>query len=76
MIGTLTILLRENRRAAEINEILHKNGESILGRMGLPQSDGTGYILSIVFKGEERDFNKLINEIGKFDDLKMGFNKI
>ncbi len=76
MIGTITILMDANKRAPEINEILHKNAEFILGRMGLPQTENHGYILSIVFKGEERVFEELLKDLKRVDNLKIAYSKI
>ena len=59
MIGTITVIMKDNKKASEINDILHKNAENILGRMGLPKPKSTGFILSFVFNGEEKIFENL-----------------
>ncbi len=76
MIGTITVIMKNNKKAFEINEILHKNAENILGRMGLPKPKSTGFILSFVFNGEEEAFGNLIKEIENISDIRVGYCKI
>ncbi len=76
MIGTILVVMKDNKKAAELNEILHKNAENILGRMGVPKPKSTGFILNFIFSGEEEVFENLLREIKNISDIRIGYSKI
>ncbi len=75
MIGTITIIMNDNKKSDTINELLHSFSDNILGRMGLPHVEGK-FILTFVFKGKEDDYDNIITGLKKIDGIKLGNLKI
>ncbi len=72
MIRTITIILPTSDLSDKINGILHKYSGIILGRMGLPRVEENEFILTIVLKSDDAEFNKLYKEIKNIKGVKSG----
>jgi putative iron-only hydrogenase system regulator len=67
-IGTTIIRIQDRQRAGKLNEILSRHGEIIIGRQGLPQSDGTS-LISLVLEGTTDEIGSLTGQLGRIPGI-------
>jgi putative iron-only hydrogenase system regulator len=63
-IGTTIIRIYDRHKAGKLNEILSRHADIIIGRQGLPQTDGTS-IISLVLEGTTDEIGSLTGQIGR-----------
>ncbi|MCF8335572.1 MAG: hypothetical protein K9H65_03110 [Bacteroidales bacterium] len=67
-IGTTIIRIQDRQKAGKINEILSTHANIIIGRQGLPQTDGTS-IISLVLEGTTDEIGSLTGQIGRIKGI-------
>lgn len=64
-IGTITILILDRSRSAEINAILSDYSDVILCRQGLPFHDRPVAVISLIVEGSPDKINALTGRLGR-----------
>jgi len=61
----------ENRgqRAPDLQEILTRHGDRILGRMGLRSPDKEEGIISLIVEGSDEEVERIVRDIGSVDGV-------
>ena len=68
-VALLSIIVRDTAAAEKLNEILHKYGEYIIGRMGLPYREKGIHIISVALDAPPDIINVLAGKIGKIPEI-------
>jgi putative iron-only hydrogenase system regulator len=55
---------------AKLNTILSKHANLIIGRQGLPRTDGTN-LISLVLEGSTDEIGSLTGQIGRLDGIQI-----
>ena len=66
-LGTVTILIQDRRRSAEVNQILSDHSDVILCRQGLPFHDRAVAVISLIVEGEMNRINALTGRLGRLE---------
>ena len=67
-IGTTIIRIEDRQKAGKLNEILSRHAGLIIGRQGLPRSDGTS-VISLVLEGTTDEIGSLTGQIGRIQGI-------
>ncbi|MFP4621017.1 MAG: TM1266 family iron-only hydrogenase system putative regulator [Bacteroidales bacterium] len=67
-IGTTIIRIHDRQKAGKLNQILSSHANIIIGRQGLPQTDGTS-IISLVLEGTTDEIGSLTGQIGRIPGI-------
>lgn len=68
-IGTITILISDRNRSAEVNQILSQYGGIILCRQGLPFRERPIAVISLIVEGNMDQINTLTGRLGRLDGV-------
>ena len=70
-IATISLIVEKNEDAIikNINDILHKYQDIILGRMGLPLKNPMVNIISIALLADENSINALTGKLGRIEGI-------
>ena len=68
-IGTITILIADRSRSAEINSIISDFSDIILCRQGLPFQQRQVAVISLIVEGTVDSVNALTGRIGRLPDV-------
>ncbi|OFX26879.1 MAG: hypothetical protein A2041_12065 [Bacteroidetes bacterium GWA2_31_9b] len=69
-IGTALILIESKENVHILNEIISKHSEIIIGRQGLPRSNGQS-IISLIFEGTTDEIGSLTGQLGRLKGLQL-----
>ncbi len=69
-IGTTLIRVYNRKGVAKLNTILSKHANLIIGRQGLPRTDGTN-LISLVLEGSTDEIGSLTGQIGRLDGIQI-----
>ncbi len=69
-IGTALILVESKENVHLLNEIISKHSTIIIGRQGLPQSNGQS-IISLVLEGTTDEIGSLTGQLGRLRGLQV-----
>ena len=69
-IGTALILIESKENVHILNEIISKHSEIIIGRQGLPRSNGQS-IISLIFDGTTDEIGSLTGQLGRIKGLQV-----
>ena len=69
-IGTTLIRVYNREGVAKLNTILSKHANLIIGRQGLPRTDGTN-LISLVLEGSTDEIGSLTGQIGRLDGVQI-----
>lgn len=64
-VALMGIIVEEPERAAEVNELLHRYGEYVIGRMGVPYRARGVNIISVVLDAPQDKIAALSGKIGR-----------
>ena len=67
-IGTAIIRIIERQSAGQLNTILSRHSNIIIGRQGLPRTDGTS-VISLVLEGTTDEIGSLTGQIGRIKGI-------
>ena len=70
-IGAAIILIQEKTSIPELNAILNVHSDIIIARQGLPLSDRSLNIISLVLEGTTNDISSLTGKIGKLKHIQV-----
>ena len=68
-IGTITILIHDRSKAAEINQIISGHAQVVLCRQGLPFHDSNVAVISLIVEGTANEINALTGPLGRVQDV-------
>ena len=69
-IGTALILIETKESVHFLNEIISNHSEIIIGRQGLPRSNGQS-IISLVLEGTTDEIGSLTGQLGRLKGLQV-----
>ncbi|MBN1822377.1 MAG: hypothetical protein JXR31_07045 [Prolixibacteraceae bacterium] len=69
-IGTAIIQIENRKNVQLLNDIISKHSEIIIGRQGLPRSNGLG-IISLVLEGTTDQIGSLTGHLGRIDGIQV-----
>lgn len=68
-VAVISIIVEENDRVNQINDILHSASEYIIGRMGVPYKEKNIGIISIVIDAPLNVINNVSGRLGRLDGV-------
>lgn len=68
-IGTITVLIKDRLRSANINQILSENASIILCRQGLPFRERAVAVISLIVEGTTDEINTLTGRLGRLSGV-------
>ena len=69
-IGSAIILIQTRESVHELNEIISKHSVIIIGRQGLPRSNGES-IISLVLEGTTDQIGSLTGQLGRLSGIQI-----
>jgi len=69
-IGTALILIEDSDFVQQMNEIAFKHSNIIIGRQGLPRSNGQN-IISLVLEGTTDEIGSLTGQLGRIKGIQV-----
>ena len=77
-VAVIGIIVEDPSSVEQVNEILHRNADYILGRMGIPYRERSLSIISIAIDAPSDVINTLSGQIGKLPGVsaKTAYAKI
>ncbi len=70
-IAVVGIILEENNAAEDVNAILHKFSDIIVGRMGLPYKERGVSVISIIADSDTDKISALTGALGKVSGVSV-----
>lgn len=70
-IALIGIIIEEQKKAEQVNEILHEYASYIIGRMGLPYHEKELHIISIVVDAPENIISALSGKLGMIKGINV-----
>ena len=73
-LGVIGIVIDDPQKAHEVNQILSKHGQLIIGRMGIPriQHNESGVsVISLIVQGTNEDIGALTGQIGNIRGVQV-----
>ena len=68
-IAIISIIIENSNAVSMVNEILHKNSDFIIGRMGIPYREKNISIISIVLNAPHDKINSLSGKLGMIEGV-------
>lgn len=68
-IGTITILLSDRARSAEVNTIISEFSDIVLCRQGLPFHDRPVAVIALIVEGLPDRINAFTGRLGRIDKV-------
>ena len=68
-IGTVTILISDRSKSAEINTIISEYADLVLCRQGLPFHDRPVAVISLIVEGQPDRINALTGKLGRLEGV-------
>ncbi len=68
-VATIAIIIEKADKASEVNEILHKYSEYIIGRMGIPYRERGLNIINIVLDAPADAISALSGKLGRLNGV-------
>lgn len=70
-IGVVGIIVENREKAQEVNNILHKYAEIIVGRMGIPYKEREVSVISLIVDGTTDEISAMTGKLGKILDVQV-----
>ena len=68
-IGTITILVSDRSKSAEINSFISEYSDLVLCRQGLPFHDRPVAVISLIVEGSPDRINALTGKLGRLEGV-------
>ena len=68
-LAVISIIVEKRDQSAGINALLSEFGDSIIGRMGLPNKQKNVSVISVVLDAPTETINKLTGKIGMLEGV-------
>lgn len=69
-VGTVIIAIGDKSQAPNVNGIISKHSEIVIGRLGLPRHEGMS-IISLVLEGTTDEIGSLTGQLGNLDGVEV-----
>lgn len=69
-LALISIIVYGGESVEELNDILHKNGKFIKGRMGLPQIEDGISVITVVIKATQPQISAISGDLGRLKDIR------
>ena len=69
-IGTALVRIYDRDKVDRLNTILSQHASLIIGRQGLPRTDGTS-LISLVLEGSTDEIGSLTGQIGRLNGIQL-----
>jgi putative iron-only hydrogenase system regulator len=69
-VGAAIIQVENRENVQQLNEIISKHSQIIIGRQGLPRSDGQS-IISLVLEGTTDQIGSLTGQLGRIEGIQV-----
>ncbi|MDD2197993.1 MAG: hypothetical protein PHW91_12495 [Bacteroidales bacterium] len=69
-VGTALILIESRESIQQLNDIISKHSQIILGRQGLPRSTGQS-VISLVLEGTTDEIGSLTGQLGRLRGIQV-----
>ena len=69
-IGTIIIGIENRQEAPSVNAIISKHSDIVIGRLGLPRSEGMN-LINLVVEGTTDEIGSLTGQLGKLDGIEV-----
>ena len=69
-IGTIIIGIGNREEAPQVNAIISKHSDIIIGRLGLPRNEGMS-LINLVVEGPTDEIGSLTGQLGKLDGIEV-----
>lgn len=69
-IGTALVRIYDRDNVDRLNTILSQHASLIIGRQGLPRTDGTS-LISLVLEGSTDEIGSLTGQIGRLNGIQL-----
>lgn len=69
-IGTVIIGIENREAAPQVNGIISKHSDIIIGRLGLPRNEGMS-LINLVVEGTTDEIGSLTGQLGKLDGIEV-----
>ena len=69
-IGSVIILIQTRESVQDLNEIISKHSQIIIGRQGLPRSNGQS-IISLILEGTTDQIGSLTGQLGRLSGIQV-----
>lgn len=70
-IGTILILVNEHDNVFQLNQIISKFADIIIGRQGIPLHDRHINLISIVLEGTTDEIGALAGQLGRIEGINV-----
>ncbi len=70
-IGVVGIIVENREKAKEVNDILHKYANIIVGRMGIPYKEREISIISLIVDGTMDEISAMTGKLGNLTDIQV-----
>ena len=70
-VALMSVIVENKESAGELNEILHRYGDYVVGRMGIPYPKRGIHIISIALDAPEDVISALSGKIGKLSGISV-----
>ncbi|MFA5658227.1 MAG: TM1266 family iron-only hydrogenase system putative regulator [Oscillospiraceae bacterium] len=70
-IAVVGIILEENQISEQVNSLLHRYSDFIVGRMGLPYKERGVSVISIVMDADADKISAMTGELGKIKGVSV-----
>lgn len=68
-VAVISIIIEDYEKAEVVNQILHENGDYIIGRMGIPYREKNINIISVAVDAPMNVINNISGKIGKLSGV-------
>lgn len=68
-LANIAIIVEKEESVERLNQILHKYGSYIIGRMGIPHKERGVNIISIAIDAPQNEISSLSGKLGMLDDV-------
>ena len=68
-LANIAIIVEKEESVERLNQILHKYGSYIIGRMGIPHKERGVNIISIVIDAPQNEISSLSGKLGMLDGV-------
>ena len=68
-IGFIGIMIYDLKKAPEVNEIIHKSKDLIIGRMGIPNRERNVGTISLIVEGTNDEVSALTGNLGRISGV-------
>ena len=77
-VAVLSIIVENENAVGEVNELLHRYGRFIIGRMGIPYRQKNVNIICIAIDASNDEINALTGALGRIDGItaKAAYSKV